>query len=214
METRVVAANEPGAIEAALELLRSGQVVGIPTDTVYGIAADGWNAEAVERLFVAKDRPSSKAIMLLLGDEADVDRAARELPPRARMLAARYWPGGLTLVVKARPELPANLRADTDTIGVRLPDAPVVRELVRQLGRPLAATSANRSGGVNPRTVQDVLNDLAGRIPLVLDGGATPGKVASTVLDCTVDPPRVLREGAISVADIEQALGVRLSAAK
>lgn len=214
METRVVAASEPGAIETALELLRSGQVVGIPTDTVYGIAADGWNAEAVERLFVAKDRPSSKAIMLLLGDEADVDRAARELPPRARMLAARYWPGGLTLVVKARPELPANLRADTDTIGVRLPDAPVVRELVRQLGRPLAATSANRSGGVNPRTVQDVLNDLAGRIPLVLDGGATPGKVASTVLDCTVDPPRVLREGAISVADIEQALGVRLSAAK
>ncbi len=211
METHVLPAGDPNSIQRALELLQRGQVVAIPTDTVYGVAADGWNASAVERLFVVKDRPPSKAIMLLLGDFEDVDRAAAYVAPQARRLAERFWPGGLTLVLKARAELPAKLRAETDTIGVRLPNAPLVRELVRRLGRPLAATSANLSGGSNPRTAQDVLKDLNGRIPLVLDGGATPGSVASTVLDCTTEPPRVLREGAIPLAEIEQLLGARLA---
>src|SRR5262249_40437031 len=161
----------------------------IPTDTVYGIAADGYNAAAVEKLFIAKDRPSSKAIMLLVGDDSDLDKAASYVSPPARRLAEHFWPGGLTLVVGAREELPSNLCADTHTIGVRLPDSDLVRELVRALGRPIAATSANLSGGANPRTAQDVLHDLDGRIALVLDGGATPGNVASTVLDCTVEPP-------------------------
>lgn len=210
MKTEILRAYDPAAIQHALELLQRGEVVAIPTDTVYGIAADGFNADAVEKLFVAKDRPSHKAIMLLLGDYADLEKIAPYVSSHAQKLAQHFWPGGLTLVVSARNELPANLRADTNTIGVRLPDSDLVRKLVRVLGRPLAATSANRSGGANPRTVQDVLQDLDGRIALILDGGASAGNVASTVLDCTMDPPRVLRAGAVTVVEIEKFLGEEL----
>lgn len=206
MQTRIISLDDPSAVSTVLELVRQGQVVAIPTDTVYGIAADGFNADAVEKLFIAKDRPSHKAIMLLLGDYADLEKTAEYISPTAQRLAQRFWPGGLTLVVHARQELPANLRAETNTIGVRLPDSDLVRELVRALGRPLAATSANRSGGANPRTAQEVLNDLDGRIALILDGGATPGALASTVLDCTTDPPRVLRAGAIAIETLEDFL--------
>lgn len=210
MQTEVLAAADPRARTRALELVRGGEVIAVPTDTVYGIATDGFSAEAVEKLFVAKDRPSSKAVMLLVGDYEDLYKVASYVSPAAERLAERFWPGGLTLVVNARSELPANLRAETNTIGVRLPDSDLVRELARALGRPLAATSANRSGGANPRTAQDVLKDLDGRIALILDGGATPGNLASTVLDCTVEPPRVLREGAIPTSELERVLGTAL----
>jgi len=173
--------------------------------------ADGLNADAIEKLFSAKDRPSHKAIQLLIADAWDLERVAAQVSPNARKLAETFFPGGLTLVVTARADLPKNLRADTNTIGVRLPDAPLVRELARALGRPLAATSANRSGGANPRTAQDALKDLDGRIALIVDGGATPGNLASTVLDCTVEPPRVLRAGAIALAEIERVLGIPLN---
>ncbi len=211
MKTEILRADDPAALQRALELLQRGEVVAIPTDTVYGIAADGFNAEAVEKLFVAKERPSHKAIMLLLGEYADLEKVASSASPTAQKLARDFWAGGLTLVVHARNELPANLRADTNTIGARLPDSELVRNLVRALGRPIAATSANRSGGANPRTAQDVLHDLDGRIALILDGGATAGNVASTVLDCTIDPPRVLRAGAITITEIEEVLGFTLA---
>lgn len=149
--------------------------------------------------------------MLLIGNYSDLEKIATYVSPTARRLAQHFWPGGLTLVVNARNELPANLRAEANTIGVRLPDSVLVRELVRAFGRPLAATSANRSGGANPRTAQEVLNDLDGRIALILDGGATPGNVPSTVLDCTVEPPRVLRAGAIAANEIERVLGFALA---
>ena len=207
MKTEILSVNDSRSMIRALELLNQGEVIALPTDTVYGVAADGFNAEAIEKLFVAKDRPSSKAIMLLIGAYADLEKCASHISPTARRLAEHFWPGGLTLVVNARAELPANLRADTSTIGVRLPDSALARELVRALGRPLAATSANRSGGANPRTAQDVLNDLDGRIALILDGGATPGNVPSTVLDCTIEPPRVLRAGAIGIGEIEKVFG-------
>lgn len=209
--TPVLAAHDPNALAAAGDLLARGEVIALPTDTVYGIAADGMNPWAVEKLFIAKDRPSEKAIMLLLADVQDMERAAQDISRTARQLAERFWPGGLTLVVRARPTLPANLTAGTRTIGVRLPDAPLARALARALGRPLAATSANRSGGVNPRTAEDVLRDLDGRIALILDGGATPGSTPSTVLDCTVEPPRLLRDGAIPASVIEQWIGQSLA---
>jgi L-threonylcarbamoyladenylate synthase len=212
MKTEILRADAPNALAYVLELLRKGEVVAIPTDTVYGVAADGFNADAVEKLFVVKDRPSHKAIMLLLGEYEDMEKVASHISPTAQRLAQRFWPGGLTLVVHAREELPVNLRAQSNTIGVRLPDSDVVRELVRAMGRPLAATSANLSGGVNPRTAQDVLDALGGRIAMILDGGATPGNVASTVVDCTVEPPRLLRAGAIGADEIEKALGGGLSA--
>lgn len=210
IQTEILSATDPNALTHALDLLQRGEVIAIPTDTVYGVAADGFNADAIEKLFIAKDRPPSKAIMLLVGDYTDLEKAASYVSPTAQQLAERFWPGGLTLVVPARDELPSNLCADTRTIGVRLPASDLVRNLVRAFGRPIAATSANRSGGTNPRTAQDVLNDLDGRIALVLDGGATPGNVASTVLDCTTEPPRVLRAGAIAVDEIERVLGITI----
>lgn len=210
MQTIILPLSESTAFSRALELLRAGEIVALPTDTVYGIMADGYNADAIEKLFVAKDRPSHKAIQLLIADASDLERVAAHVSTDARRLAETFFPGGLTLIVEARADLPKNLRADTNTIGVRLPDAPLVRELARALGRPLAATSANRSGGANPRTAQDALKDLDGRIALIVDGGATPGNLASTVLDCTVEPPRVLRAGAIALTEIEKILGVAL----
>ncbi len=211
MQTIILPLSESTAFSRALELLRAGEIVALPTDTVYGIMADGYNADAIEKLFVAKDRPSHKAIQLLIADASDLERVAAHVSTDARRLAETFFPGGLTLIVEARADLPKNLRADTNTIGVRLPDAPLVRELARALGRPLAATSANRSGGANPRTAQDALKDLDGRIALIVDGGATPGNLASTVLDCTVEPPRVLRAGAIAADEIEKVLGIPLN---
>jgi|SRR5581483_9452857 L-threonylcarbamoyladenylate synthase len=208
MITEILPADAPNAIQRALELIQRGEVVALPTDTVYGIMTDGSNADAIEKLFIAKDRPAHKAIQLLIADASDLERVAVQVTPAARVLAEKFFPGGLTLVVPARADLPKNLRAETDTVGVRLPDAPLVRALARALGRPLAATSANRSGGVNPRTAQDVLNDLGGRIPLILDGGATPDNVASTVLDCTQAVPRVLRAGAIALDEIARVLNI------
>ncbi len=214
MNTEILPATDFAAIQRALELVRRGEVIALPTDTVYGIATDGFNAAAVEKLFIAKDRPPSKAIMLLLGDFEDLNKAAASVPLPARRLAERFWPGGLTLVVHARQELPANLRADGETIGVRLPNSNLVREFIRSLGRPLAATSANLSGGENPRTAQDVFHSLGGRIALILDGGATPGNIPSTVVDCTKEPPRILRAGAISIQDIARALDLPIDTYK
>jgi len=211
METQVIPAHDPRALKTARRLLAQGEVIALPTDTVYGIAADGLNAAAIDKLFVVKERPAEKAIMLLIADFSDLEQITAGISPTAERLAGAFWPGGLTLVVQARPELPTNLTSDTKTIGVRLPNSQLVRELARQFGRPLAATSANRSGGANPRTAEDVLRDLDGRIALLLDGGPTPASIPSTVLDCTVDPPRVLRAGAIPVAQIEQALGMPLA---
>ena len=208
LQTLTLSADDSSVVPRTIELLRRGEIVALPTDTVYGIMADGYNADAIEKLFVAKDRPSHKAIQLLIADAADLERVATYVSPAARVLAEKFFPGGLTLVVHARADLPKNLRADTDTIGVRLPDARLVREIARALGRPLAATSANRSGGANPRTAQDVLRDLDERIPLIVDGGATPDSVPSTVLDCTQELPRVLRAGALPLDEIARALNL------
>lgn len=211
MHTRVLAADDPAARAEALDLLRRGEVIALPTDTVYGVAADGFNADAIEKLYLVKDRPAQKAIPLLLGSAEEMELVAREIPSSARQLADAFFPGGLTLVLPALQAVPTILRAEGDTVAVRVPDHELVRHLAGALGRPLAATSANLSGGANPMTAEEVLAQLGGRLPLILDGGSTPGAVPSTVLDCTVDPPRVIREGALPVERVEQVLGRRLN---
>jgi L-threonylcarbamoyladenylate synthase len=190
-------------LHEALDLLRRGQAIAFPTDTVYGIGADGLNAAAVLQLYTIKDRPPSQAIPLLLADPDDLGLVSNNVPARARALGERYWPGGLTLVVPAAAHLPTALLAGGTTVAVRVPDQAVLRDLIRQLGRPLAATSANLHGYANPRTAQDVVAQLGARLPLVLDGGATPGDIASTIVDVSRPMPRVLRQG---VVQVEQAL--------
>jgi L-threonylcarbamoyladenylate synthase len=198
----------------AVATLRAGGLVAMPTDTVYGVGVALDAEEGLLRLFAAKDRPLDKAIVLLC---ADLDQAASVgvLSPAARVLAERFWPGGLTLVLAQRPgaALPAVLTAGAATIGVRVPDHDCPRALARELG-PLPVTSANLSGQADARDAAAVMAQLGGRIDLILDGGATPGGTPSTVVDCSGEEPRILRDGAVDRQVLEAALreeGIQLA---
>lgn len=202
MKTDIVPASSADAISRALALLNAGQLVAFPTDTVYGVGALVFDGVAVESIYAAKARPVEKAIPVLLGDAEDLEKVGMEIPESARRLAAQFWPGPLTILVPKRPSLPEAVSA-TATVGVRVPDHEVARALLRAAG-PMAVTSANISGGPSPVTAQEVYEQLAGRIDLIIDGGKTPGGVPSTLVDCTSSPWKVLREGPIS---LEQLLG-------
>lgn len=201
--TRVLPAGEESAIAEAVDVLRSGGLVAFPTDTVYGVGAHAFLPDAVAGLYEAKQRPAGMAIPLLLARTEDAALVAVELPRVATLLMRRFWPGGLTLVVRRSLAVPDVVTAGGDTVAVRLPDHPVPRALAAALVAPLAATSANLSGARSPVTAQDVLADLDGRIDLVLDGGACPGGVESTILDVTGPSLRFVREGAVSRRRIE-----------
>jgi L-threonylcarbamoyladenylate synthase len=204
MKTRILSPNSPGAMVLVLQVLRAGGLVAFPTDTVYGVGTLAFDQEAVKSIYVAKERPIEKAIPVLLADAQDLDKVAAEVPALARRLAARFWPGPLTLVVPKGPTLPETI-STTDTVGVRVPDNPTARTLLRAAG-PMAATSANISGGTSPSTAEEVFAQLNGRIELILDGGKTQGGVASTVVDCTKAKPTILRPGPITLAAIRSAL--------
>ncbi len=196
----------PEARAEAIALLRAGGIVAVPTDTVYGIAADMALPDAIERLFAAKQRPPEKAVAVLLAD-ADQAEVLGIVSPAAAVLAARFWPGGLTLVLPVRPEarLPRVLAGGAPTIGVRVPDHAAPRALAAALG-PLPTTSANRSGEPDARDAREIVERLGDSLAMVLDGGPVRGGPASTVVDCTLDWPSILREGAIPSAEIAAAL--------
>jgi L-threonylcarbamoyladenylate synthase len=196
----------PDGVLRAAEFLRAGGIVAFPTDTVYGVGAPVWDPLAVGRLYEAKLRPHDKAIPVLLASVADLELVARDLPSGARRLAERMWPGPLTLVVPRAPEVPDAVTAGGDTVAVRVPDLELARMLIREAGAPLAVTSANLSGQPSPITAQQVVAQLGARIPLVLDGGACPGGLASTVVDLTGSQPAILRDGPIRLQDILAAL--------
>jgi L-threonylcarbamoyladenylate synthase len=192
---------------AAIEVLRGGGIVALPTDTVYGIAVALATSGGIERLFRVKDRPPEKGIALLLAD-ADQAWDLGVATLAARRLAAAFWPGPLTLVLERRPEieLPDALTGGAATVGVRVPDHDAPRALAAALG-PLPTTSANRSGEPDALDAASVVADLGGRVDLVLDGGTTRGAAPSTVVDCTREPVKILREGVLGEARIRQALG-------
>lgn len=209
MQTRVISADRPGALAQAVAVLRAGGLVAFPTDTVYGVGAHAYLPAAVARLYTAKVRPEGKAIPLLLGDAADIERVSRDLPPLTQRLMDAFWPGALTLVVPRNPELPDIVTAGGPTVAVRLPDHPVPRALARALGASLAATSANLSGQAEASSAADVLAQLDGRIDLLLDGGRCPGGVPSTVVDLTAQPPAILRQGALDPGLLQRLLAAR-----
>lgn len=193
MQTRVVKADAPGAVEEAAAALARGQVVAFPTDTVYGVAAGHGHIKA---LFEAKGRPKDKRIPVLLSDASHLEASAI-VTPAARALAERFWPGPLSIVLVAPRR---------GSIAFRVPASDVARRLIAASGGGLPVTSANLSGQPDARTAEEVLAQLDGRIALVIDGGRTPGGVPSTVIDCTGPEVRILREGAVTAADIERAL--------
>ena len=201
METIILPAGHENAIPHALEILKRGGLVAFPTDTVYGVGSLAFDAKAVESIYAAKDRPVEKAIPILIGGLEDLDKVTEKIPPMAAKLAARFWPGALTLVVSKHPDLPEVVSA-MPTVGVRVPDHPVARILLTAAG-PMAATSANMSGQDSPKTAEEVSRQLNGRISLILDGGETPGGVPSTVVNCLGTEPVILRKGPISLDDIQ-----------
>lgn len=207
MSGRILSSDDPGSTEEAVRILRSGGLVAFPTDTVYGLGALAFDAGAIARIYRAKGRSESKAISVLLADLQEMRRIARRPSASALKLARRFWPGPLTVVVRANPSLPQEL-SHTDTVGLRIPDHPVALALLKS-GGPLAVTSANRSGGRSPRTAQEVVEAIGDQIDLILDGGVTPGGVPSTVVDCTSNPVKVLREGPIQATEIFEFLADR-----
>ena len=182
------------------EVVRARGVIAYPTDTFYGLGADPRDPEAVKRIFAIKGREAGQPILLLLRDRSEVAAWASVVTPSAERLMERFWPGPLTLVFPAAPHVLPELTGGGGTIGLRVPGNELTRELLRNLGTALTGTSANRSGGRDPRTVKEVMREVGDRVDLVLDGGATTGDRPSTVVDVTVEPPRIIRQGAIDIA--------------
>lgn len=204
METKVVSAREPNAIDQAADVLRQGGVVAFPTDTVYGLGVMAFEEAGIQRLYFIKGRKPSKAIAILISNVSELDQVA-DTPSKAALgLAERFWPGALTLVVPRHPDVP-DMLSPSATIGVRVPDHPVALELLRMVG-PLAVTSANLSDKQSAITARNVLDQLEGRVDLILDGGETPGGVASTVVDCTKPGIEILRPGPLSEKELLAAI--------
>jgi L-threonylcarbamoyladenylate synthase len=211
--TRVIAVDpqEPASsiLWLAAEVLRQGRLVAFATETVYGLGADATNPEAVARIFTAKGRPAFNPLIVHASNAAMARICARQWPEEAQDLATAFWPGPLTLVVPRSSVIPDIVTAGRDTVGVRVPAPAVARLLIEQTGRPLAAPSANRSGGTSPTLARHVLEDLEGKIDLILDSGQTTVGLESTVVDLTARRPHILRPGPITAAEIEHVLGVK-----
>ncbi len=203
ISTRIVAVDpvkpDESVMRAAGARIQAGGLVAFPTESFYGLGADALDPAAVARVFEVKGRPDDKPLLVLVDSIDMAAELAAAIPDGVRALMARHWPGALTLVLRASAHVPAGLTGGTGTVGVRLPGHAVARALVAAVARPVTAPSANPNAAPPPRTAGDVRGYFGGRVELILDGGATAGGAASTVADCTVWPPRILRQGPVIV---------------
>lgn len=204
--TQILPATSAKAIKLARRLLAEAEVVAFPTDTVYGLGANAFERYAVREIFAIKKRPTAKALPVFIYQIDDLNLVARNVPNRAWLLLQKFWPGALTVILPKNPKLPDDVTAGQNTVGVRLPDHPLCLELVSRVGRPLAVTSANLSGRPTPTTAQGVAEQLGERLPLVLDGGPSSTPQPSTIVDLSLNPPRLLRHGPISLAALREFL--------
>ena len=194
-------------VSAAAKILREGGLVGLPTETVYGLGANGLDGAAVRRIFEAKGRPQDNPLILHVSGPQWLTRYCAQVPPLAYVLARKFWPGPLTMILKRDPCVPDETTAGLDTVAVRCPNHPVTLAIIREAGVPIAAPSANLSGRPSCTTAQDVLEDMDGKIQCLVDGGPCAVGVESTILDLTCTPPRLLRPGGVPVEQIERLIG-------
>jgi L-threonylcarbamoyladenylate synthase len=204
MKTKTISSTLPSAIPHAADVLNQCGLVAFPTDTVYGLAANAFDRDCIDRLYVVKGRKQTKAIAVLISKVEQLNQVAVEISKIAQTLANHFWPGPLTLILNRHPSLPDILSPDP-TIGVRVPDHPDALALMDITG-PLAVTSANISGKQTTRTAKDVLSQLNHRIHLIIDGGQTPGGVPSTVVDCTSEKITILRPGPLTLPQLEKVI--------
>jgi len=197
---------EPEIIASAGRILRAGELVAFPTETVYGLGADAFQPEAVAKIFLAKGRPAEQPLLVHISQPQQAERLAKEIPAGAKKLMERFWPGPISLILPAVAQVPAIVRGGRDGVGLRMPDHAVALALIDEAG-PLAAPSANLYGRPSPTCAQHVRQDLDGRIAMVLDAGATGSGLESTLVDFSVRPPRVLRWGGVRPEELETCLG-------
>ena len=207
METLYLSAEAPETAATAAALIKQGQLVAIPTETVYGLGANGMDEGAVLKIFQAKGRPQDNPLILHLWGAAQMDEYCENIPDSARILAEKFWPGPLTMVLPARENVPRRTTGGLDTVAVRCPDSAITREIIRLAEVPLAAPSANISGKPSTTTAQHVRHDHDGRIAAIVDGGPCRVGVESTIVDLTGPQPRLLRPGGITVEQLQAVLG-------
>ena len=201
--------TDPSAAETAAALLRRGELVALPTETVYGLGADGLNPEAVAKIFIAKGRPQDNPLILHISEPSELDKYCKDIPDSAWALAGRFWPGPLTMVLPARDIVPARTTAGLDTVAVRCPQTPITREIIRLAGVPIAAPSANLSGKPSTTTAQHVLHDYGedGPLAAIVDAGPCRVGVESTIVSLTGANPRLLRPGGVGPEQLREVLG-------
>lgn len=198
-------------IERAVDILRKGGVIAYPTETFYGLGADAFNEKTIEKIFTIKGRDVKNPVSVIIGNESGLHDLIAEIPESARLLIKRFWPGPLTLVFRASPAVPPLLTAGTGKIAIRISSHPIATALAQALRHPITATSANLSGARECTTAEEVMRELGGRIDAVIDGGTTPGGKGSTIVDLTRTPPKILREGAVSILTLENVFKQLLS---
>ena len=194
-------------LNEAAQIIRQGGLLGIPTETVYGLGADALNEDACLHIFEAKGRPQDNPLIIHVADEGWLPRYCRDIPPQAYALARRFWPGPLTMILPRKPIVPLRTTGGLDTVGVRCPDHPVTLEIIRRAGVPVAAPSGNTSGRPSPTTAQHMVEDMWGKIDGIVDGGPCGVGVESTIIDLTCTPPRLLRPGGLPLEALEEVLG-------
>lgn len=206
MKTEVLKPTED-AINKAVDIIKSGGVVGIPTETVYGLGANAFDEEAVKKVFEAKGRPKDNPMIVHVAEIDEVYSLVKDFPEKARRLAKKYWPGPLTIIMEKSDKVPMRTSGNLPTVAVRMPSHPVMREIIKKSGCPIAAPSANLSGSPSPTNAKYVFDDMNTRIPLILDGGDSSVGVESTVITVVGEKPRLLRPGGVTPEELEEVLG-------
>ena len=207
METLVLHPQDEGCVSRAAEVIRAGGLLAIPTETVYGLGASALNEDAVKRIFEVKGRAQDNPLIIHVSSARDIEKYCRDVPETAYLLAEKFWPGPLTMVLYKKDIIPERVSAGLDTVAVRCPESEITRKIIEKSGVPIAAPSANLSGKPSTTTAEHVLHDIGGRIEAVVDGGKCRVGLESTIVDLTVTPARLLRPGGVTAEQLRETLG-------